>query len=98
MTVRDLLRHTSGLPGNVAVDTLYREAGLPPLSECDLREIVAHLNRVQLLFHPGTQSLPAPRIGIAAAGAMYALHFVSSFVVTHHVAQRSVHLHNFLLT
>ena len=34
---------------------------------------------------------------------MYALHFVSSFVVTHHVAQlfvyvaqRSVHLHNFL--
>ncbi|MCE2449036.1 MAG: beta-lactamase family protein [Candidatus Latescibacteria bacterium] len=55
MTVRDLLRHTSGLPGNVAVDTLYREAGLPPLSECDLREIVAHLNRVQLLFHPGTQ-------------------------------------------
>ena len=55
MTVRDLLRHTSGLPGNVAVDTLYREAGLPPLSECDLREIVAHLNRVQLLYHPGTQ-------------------------------------------
>ena len=55
MTVRDLLRHTSGLPGNVAVDTLYREAGLPPLSECNLREIVAHLNRVQLLFHPGTQ-------------------------------------------
>ena len=55
MTVRDLLRHTSGLPGNVAVDTLYREVGLPPLSECDLREIVAHLNRVQLLFHPGTQ-------------------------------------------
>ena len=55
MTVRDLLRHTSGLPGNVAVDTLYREAGLPPLSECDLREIVARLNRVQLLFYPGTQ-------------------------------------------
>ena len=55
MTVRDLLRHTSGLPGNVAIDTLYREAGLPPLSECDLREIVAHLNRVQLLFNPGTQ-------------------------------------------
>ena len=55
MTVRDLLRHTSGLPGNVAVNDRFRETGLPPLSGCTLEEICGHLDRVPLLYHPGTR-------------------------------------------
>ena len=55
MTVRDLLRHTSGLPGNVAVNDRFRDTGLPPLSHCNLEEICAHLDRVSLLYHPGTR-------------------------------------------
>ena len=55
MTVRDLLRHTSGLPGNVAVNDHFRETGLPPLSECTLEEICDHLDRVPLLYQPGTR-------------------------------------------
>ena len=55
MTVRDLLRHTSGLPGNVAVNDRFRETDLPPLSECTLEEICDHFDRVALLYHPGTR-------------------------------------------
>ena len=53
MTVRDLLRHTSGLPGNVAVNDRFRETGLPPLAECTLAEMCDRLDRVALLSHPG---------------------------------------------
>ena len=55
MTVRDLLRHTSGLPGNVAVNDRFRETGLPPLSGCTLAEIGDHLDRALLLYHPGSR-------------------------------------------
>ena len=55
MTVRDLLRHTSGLPGNVAVNDRFIETGLPPLAECTLEEICAHLDRVALLYQPGSR-------------------------------------------
>ena len=55
MTVRDLLRHTSGLPGNVAVNDRFRAAGLPPLAECTLEEICDQLDRVALLYQPGSR-------------------------------------------
>lgn len=55
ITVRDLLRHTSGLPGNVAVNDRFRDTGLPPLAECTLEEICDHLDRVPLLYHPGSR-------------------------------------------
>ena len=62
MTVRDLMRHTSGLPGaarymagQTAVDKRYREEGLHLLHECDLQEMVARLGRIPLLYQPGTK-------------------------------------------
>ena len=62
MTVRDLMRHTAGLPGAIrymagqtAVDKCYREAGLHRLHECDLQEIVERLGRIPLLYQPGTK-------------------------------------------
>ena len=55
MTVRDLLRHTSGLPNNVTVDRIYRKAGLAPLSQCNLKEMVERLDNVPLLYQPGTK-------------------------------------------
>jgi CubicO group peptidase (beta-lactamase class C family) len=55
MTVRDLLRHTSGLPGNVAVNDRFQETGLPPLAECTLEEICDHLDRAALLYQPGSR-------------------------------------------
>ena len=55
MTVRDLLRHTSGLPGNVAVNDRFRDTGLPPLAECTLEEICGNLDRVALLYQPGSR-------------------------------------------
>ena len=55
MTVRDLLRHTAGLPGNVAVNDRFRETGLPPLSECTLEEMCDNLDRVALLYQPGSR-------------------------------------------
>lgn len=55
ITVRDLLRHTAGLPGNVAVEQALREHGLPPLRRCALRQIVDCLDRVQLDYQPGTE-------------------------------------------
>ena len=62
MTVRDLMRHTAGLPGaarymagQTAVDKCYREAGLHRLHECDLQEMVERLGRIPLLYQPGTK-------------------------------------------
>ena len=55
ITVRDLLRHTSGLPGNVVVNQLLHDSGLPPLSQCNLQQIADHFDRMQLLYHPGTR-------------------------------------------
>ena len=62
MTVRDLMRHTSGLPGaarymagQTAVDKRYREEGLHLLHECNLQEMVARLGRIPLLYQPGTK-------------------------------------------
>lgn len=54
-TVRDLLRHTAGLPGNVEVDQAFREHGLPPLRECNLQQIADRLDRLQLLYPPGAE-------------------------------------------
>ena len=62
MTVRDLMRHTSGLPGaaqymagQTAIDKRYREAGLHLLHECNLQEMVERLGRIPLLYQPGTK-------------------------------------------
>ncbi len=62
MTVRDLMRHTSGLPGAIrymagqtAVDKRYREEGLHLLHECNLQEMVERLGRIPLLYQPGTK-------------------------------------------
>ena len=62
MTVRDLMRHTSGLPGaarymagQTAVDKRYREEGLHLLHECNLQEMVERLGRIPLLYQPGTK-------------------------------------------
>ena len=62
MTVRDLMRHTSGLPGanrymagQTAVDKLYRQAGLHRLDECNLQEMVERLGTIPLLYQPGTK-------------------------------------------
>ena len=54
-TVRDLLRHTAGLPGNVEVDKAFREHGLPPLRECNLQQIADRLDRLQLHYPPGAE-------------------------------------------
>ncbi len=62
MTVRDLMRHTAGLPGaarymagQTAVDKCYREAGLHCLHECNLQEMVEKLGKIPLLYPPGTK-------------------------------------------
>ena len=62
MTVRDLMRHTAGLPGaarymagQTAVDKCYREACLHRLHACDLQEMVKRLGRIPLLYQPGTK-------------------------------------------
>ena len=62
MTVRDLMRHTAGLPGaarymagQTAIDKNYREAGLHRLHECDLQEMVERLGKIPLLYQPGTK-------------------------------------------
>ena len=61
ITVRDLLRHTAGLPGanryltgQTAVDKCYRAAGLHLLHECDLEEMVRRLGTIPLLYQPGS--------------------------------------------
>jgi CubicO group peptidase (beta-lactamase class C family) len=58
MTVRDLLRHTSGLTygvfGNTPVDQQYRKAGV--LAQTDtLAEMVAKLGKLPLLYEPETR-------------------------------------------
>lgn len=62
MSVFDLFRHTSGLPGSSRylgekspIEVLYREAGLQRLSECNLQEVVERLGTVPLLYQPGTR-------------------------------------------
>ena len=62
MTVRDLMCHTSGLPGaarymagQTDVDKYYRKVGLHRLHECNLQEMVERLGRIPLLYHPGRQ-------------------------------------------
>jgi len=57
ITIRDLLRHTSGMTYGVfsdtEVDRLYRESGI--LGEEEIAEMVAHLGELPLLYEPGTQ-------------------------------------------
>lgn len=62
MTVRDLMRHTAGLPGaarymagQTAVDKRYREVGLHHLHECNLQEMVKRLGKIPLLYQPGAK-------------------------------------------
>ncbi len=62
MTVRDLMRHTAGLPGaarymagQTAVDKSYREVGLHLLHECNLKEMVNRLGKIPLLYQPGSK-------------------------------------------
>ena len=66
MSVFDLFRHTSGLPGSsrylgrysggkFPMEALYMKAGLHGLNECNLQEMVERLGTVPLLFQPGTQ-------------------------------------------
>lgn len=54
MTVRDLLRHTSGLTygffGNTEVDQRYREA---QVMGGNLNDLVSRLGEIPLLYHPG---------------------------------------------
>jgi CubicO group peptidase (beta-lactamase class C family) len=57
ITIRDLLRHTSGMTygifSDTEVDRLYRERGI--LGEAKISETVAHLGELPLLYEPGTQ-------------------------------------------
>ena len=57
VTVRDLLRHTSGLTygifGDTPVDRMYREKKI--LGNTDLKEMAETLGEIPLLYQPGTQ-------------------------------------------
>jgi CubicO group peptidase (beta-lactamase class C family) len=57
MTIRDLLRHTSGLTygvfSNTAVDQAYREGGVNGAET--LADMVAALGEIPLMFQPGTR-------------------------------------------
>ncbi len=57
MTIRDLLRHTSGLTygvfGDTLVDRQYRQARI--LSQIDLAEFVKSLASIPLQYEPGTR-------------------------------------------
>jgi len=55
MSVRDLLRHTSGLPNNATVDGIFRREGVKRISECTLKQCVENLHRVPLRSEPGTE-------------------------------------------
>ncbi|MFO8015103.1 MAG: serine hydrolase domain-containing protein [Phycisphaerae bacterium] len=56
VTVRDLMRHTSGLTygifGNTPVDRMYRKNRM--LASRDLQTMVEKLGRIPLLYQPGT--------------------------------------------
>ena len=54
MKVRDLLRHTAGFSNNVTMDNAFRNAGLPPLHESTLEEMMNRLDKVPLRYQPGT--------------------------------------------
>jgi CubicO group peptidase (beta-lactamase class C family) len=58
ITIRDLLRHTSGLSygvfGNTKVDQQYRKAGVLT-NDKDLAHMVSKLGKIPLRFQPGTQ-------------------------------------------
>lgn len=58
MTVRDLLRHTSGLTygffGDTPVDRAYRKAGILFL-DADLQDMTRKLGKIPLLYQPGTR-------------------------------------------
>jgi CubicO group peptidase (beta-lactamase class C family) len=57
MTIRDLLRHTSGLTygrfSNTAVDQAYRERGVLP--SATLADMVTTLGELPLMYQPGTR-------------------------------------------
>ena len=57
MTIRDLLRHTSGLTygvfSNTAVDQAYRQGGV--IGAETLADMVAALGEIPLMFQPGTR-------------------------------------------
>ena len=66
MSVFDLFRHTSGLPGSsrylglysggkFPMEALYMKAGLHRLNECNLQEMVERLGATPLLYQPGTR-------------------------------------------
>ena len=54
MTLRDLLRHTSGLPNNVTTDRALRRAGHPALADSTLEEMMNRLEAVPLSYEPGS--------------------------------------------
>ncbi len=58
MSVRDLLRHTSGLTygyfGNTAVDKMYRAKGILN-RKSSLQDMVNELSEIPLLYQPGTK-------------------------------------------
>lgn len=58
MTVRDLLRHTSGLTygffGNTPVDQAYKKAGLL-IFDADLKDMTRKMSQIPLLYQPGTR-------------------------------------------
>jgi CubicO group peptidase (beta-lactamase class C family) len=58
MSVRDLLRHTSGLTygyfGNTAVDKMYRTKGVLN-RKSSLQDMINKLNGIPLLYQPGTK-------------------------------------------
>ncbi len=53
MTLRDLLRHTAGLPNNVSTDRALRSAGHPSLADSTLEEMMNRLDSVPLIYEPG---------------------------------------------
>ena len=59
MTVRDLMRHTSGLTygvfGNTAVDKLYRKSIQLGGSKTTLKDMAEKLSSIPLLYQPGTK-------------------------------------------
>jgi len=58
MTIRDLLRHTSGFTygffGNTAIDKMYREKGVFDW-QGNLEDMVDKLSEIPLLYQPGTK-------------------------------------------
>tara|TARA_B100001093_G_scaffold97845_1_gene89808 strand:- start:1755 stop:4373 length:2619 start_codon:yes stop_codon:yes gene_type:complete len=53
MTLRDLLRHSAGLPNNVSTDRALIKAGHPSLADSTLEEIMSRLDSVPLIYEPG---------------------------------------------